>query len=151
MKQTLILIVLALGMCNINVSAQTKKYKVENDGFEWYQISENGKYGVLDKYGNLIVPPVYGRIKYQCDNYDRVPYNSSCFICKEGYSSDDFMSSEYYVIYNRRGQVLFKSRDRFSYLSFTMIIATKKFRISVNKNVNGQSLWGIVSKNGVSH
>ena len=60
MKQTFLLIVLTLGMCSINVSAQKKKYKIEDDGFEWYKIFDykNGedKEGAQDKYGNSIIP-----------------------------------------------------------------------------------------------
>lgn len=56
MKQKLLLMVLALGMCSININAQTKTYHVEDDGFEWYSFSESYKTGAQDKYGNIIIP-----------------------------------------------------------------------------------------------
>lgn len=60
----LLLMMLALGICYINGSAQEKEYRVEDDGFEWYRISkkESGKvfYGAQDKSGNTIVPTKYG-------------------------------------------------------------------------------------------
>lgn len=60
MKQTLLIMVLALGMCSIKGSAQEKKYKVEDDGFEWYEIrkySDGYSYhGAQDKFGNTIIP-----------------------------------------------------------------------------------------------
>lgn len=63
MKNFLLIMVLALGMCSINVCAQEKEYKVEDDGFEWYRVSkkESGKisYGAQDKSGNTIVPTKY--------------------------------------------------------------------------------------------
>lgn len=90
MKQTLLLVVLALGMLNINVSAQTKKayskktstqmrknassannmkknvreYKIEHDGFEWYLISKDGKYGAESRNGSIIIPTEYTSVRY---------------------------------------------------------------------------------------
>ena len=64
MKQkVLLLMVLALGICSVNVSAQTKEYKVEDDGFEWYKILKKDGYktfgGAQDKSGKTIVPAKY--------------------------------------------------------------------------------------------
>lgn len=51
---------LTLGMCSINIKAQEKTYKVEDDGFEWYSLYDykNGEHydGAQDKYGNSIIP-----------------------------------------------------------------------------------------------
>ena len=85
MKQTLLLM-LALGMYSINVSAQTKKrtpvkkttttrtkssaatskkeYRVELDGFEWYKVCKNGKYGAEDRNGTLLIPTEYNYVYY---------------------------------------------------------------------------------------
>ncbi len=84
MKHTLLLfMMLALGMYSINASAQTKKavrktttqskstpkdsreYQVGDDGFEWYKVCKNGKYGAEDKRGNLLVSFEYDYIRYQ--------------------------------------------------------------------------------------
>ncbi len=45
LKQTLLLMVLALGMCSDMGFAQKKEYHVEDDGFEWYKLRkyENGQ------------------------------------------------------------------------------------------------------------
>lgn len=92
MKQKTILIVLALCMCTIgayNINAQTKKsvkrattkvrkassstkpasknsreYKVENDGFEWYLVCKNGKYGAESRDGQTLVPTEYSQVFY---------------------------------------------------------------------------------------
>lgn len=64
MKQTLMLMMLALGMCSINVSAQTKKFKVEDDGFEWYEVGEYPTWGAVDKFGNTLVPIAFKYISY---------------------------------------------------------------------------------------
>lgn len=49
-----------LGIFRINISAQTKEYKVEDDGFEWYKLSKYSDghfyYGAQDKFGNTIIP-----------------------------------------------------------------------------------------------
>ncbi len=64
MKQTLLLMVLALGMCSTIGFAQEKKYHVEDDGFEWYLISQDGTEGAQDKYGRTILPVEYKSIFY---------------------------------------------------------------------------------------
>lgn len=65
MKQkVLFLMVMALVLCAIGASAQSKEYKVEDDGFEWYKIHKDGKYGAEDKYGNVIVPMSYDFVMY---------------------------------------------------------------------------------------
>lgn len=71
-------------MCSININAQTKKtvrntttkakakptpknsreYQVAEDGFEWYKVCKNGKYGAEDKNGNIIIPNEYDRVEY---------------------------------------------------------------------------------------
>ena len=71
--------VLALGMCSINGNAQTKKpvrkatvsvpkdsreYQVGKDGFEWYKVCNNGKWGAEDRSGKLLVPCEYKEISY---------------------------------------------------------------------------------------
>ena len=74
MNWTILLMVLALGMCSITVSAQTKKpvrkamvsvpkdsreYQVGDDGFEWYKVCKNGKFGVEDRQRRVIIPTEY--------------------------------------------------------------------------------------------
>ena len=108
MKQKTILIVLALCMCTIgvdNINAQTKKpvkrtttqvrkassstkpasknsreYKVENDGFEWYLVCKNGKYGAESRDGKEIVPSEYQDVHYGSmgkDSFFYVEMNNS--------------------------------------------------------------------------
>lgn len=80
------LIVLALVMCSMNMSAQTKKparkattqtkskakpvpknsreYQVGRDGFEWYKVCRQGKYGAESRDGKLLIPCEYEKISY---------------------------------------------------------------------------------------
>ena len=86
MKKTILLMVLAFGICSINGSAQIKKpvhkattqtkpkvkptpknsreYQVGKDGFEWYKVCKNGKYGAEDRNGKLLIPYEYEEISY---------------------------------------------------------------------------------------
>lgn len=73
MKQKLLLMVLALGMCSTMVLSQTtRECVVEDDGFEWYKTKgTNGDqevYGAEDRNGNILLPCVFGEIRY--DYYD---------------------------------------------------------------------------------
>ena len=74
MKQTIFLLVLAMVMCSLNVCAQTKKparkttvsvpkdskeYQIEEDGFEWYKVCKNGKFGAENRNGTVLIPLEY--------------------------------------------------------------------------------------------
>ena len=73
MKQKLLLMVLALGMCSISVAQMTKEFQVGDDGFKWYKTSTDGKVGAEDIYGNTIVPCEYQIINYKGNQYDFDP------------------------------------------------------------------------------
>ena len=82
MKRTLLLMVLALGMLNINGAAQSKKRvpsrksntaithtvtktrEVGEDGFIWYKLKKGNLYGVQDKNGKILVPIKYSFVFY---------------------------------------------------------------------------------------
>lgn len=58
MKQkVLLLMVLALGMCSINVSAQSRTLETEKNGYQWYRIiSKDRKYGAEGIDGSTLIP-----------------------------------------------------------------------------------------------
>lgn len=70
MKKNLLLMVLALGMCCISVNAQNRELNVENDGFRWYKVVQNGKEGAITPEGRTIIPTQYFHVSYhtQKDN-----------------------------------------------------------------------------------
>ena len=90
MKQTLLFLVLGLGICSINVSAQTKKRtpvkrttttttrpatatttkerQVGNDGYIWYKLKKGELYGAQDIEGKEIIPAIYDNIWYESDH-----------------------------------------------------------------------------------
>ena len=91
MKKVILMMVLALGMCSINGSAQTKKQsttkrattsrstnsrqggqvmkfrQVGNDGYIWLKLKRGNLYGVRDDNGNTIIPIKYDDIIYCCE------------------------------------------------------------------------------------
>ena len=48
----------------INISAQTKEFRFEKDGFEWFLIKQNGKYGALSFNGKQLLPTTFDAIGY---------------------------------------------------------------------------------------
>lgn len=107
MKQkVLLLMVLALGICSINLNAQTKEYKVEDDGFKWNLVwDENGerKYGAEDSYGNMIIPKEYSYVSYSSD---RNPILTG-FLCRKG---------DYYAWYSVNGQCIIPYTRKYTWI-----------------------------------
>lgn len=114
MKRTILLMVLALGMCSINVSAQTKrptakrtttskatqqggqvmKFKqVAEDGYVWYKLKRGNLYGARDAEGNNIIPIKYSFIEYRVSEYSGTHF----FYVAEG---------EYKGAYTREGTLV---------------------------------------------
>lgn len=120
MKQTLLLLVLTLGMFNISISAQTKKAtpvkkttapqsttvtttkerQVGNDGFIWYLLKKGELYGVQDIEGNEIIPVVYNRIEYEAG---RTRY----FKVRSG----DFVG-----VYTRKGNLVISTDKHYTFI-----------------------------------
>ena len=92
MKQTLLIMVLALGMYSIKGSAQEKKYQVEDDGFEWYELSKYSDghfcHGAQDKFGNTIIPLQEITIWYK-NGYFRINPSGAGFSEKNGLVDKD--------------------------------------------------------------
>ena len=104
MKNFLLIMVLALGMCSIKMSAQTKKQSVTKhtttsrstnsqqggqimkfrqvgeDGYVWYKLKRGNLYGVRDSEGNDIIPIKYDEVNYICKEEKGFHY----FKVKEG-------------------------------------------------------------------
>lgn len=197
MKQTLLLMVLALGMICINVSAQTKKtvrkvapktsttnktmqknsreYKIDDDdGFEWYLVCKNGKYGAEDKNGNLLIPYEYTKIWYMSlDSKFNLPVffmailgdyvgayspDGRCIIpVSRKYTNiwpeNDTEYGQYYTynkkdgmygICNANGKQLFEA----PYDEVNPHYSKGKFFYTVKKKVNGVMMFGLIDGNG---
>lgn len=103
------LLVLVCGLMTVNVYAQTKtpvkrttkvhnrtssakttqkstkEYKVGNDGFEWYLVCKNGKYGAESREGRMLIPYEYERIWYDSKDTEFHAFNNyACLYSREG-------------------------------------------------------------------
>lgn len=148
MKKTLLLLVLAFGICSINGSAQTKKRtpvkktniakpattstakerKVGNDGYIWYLLKKGNLYGAQDIEGRVIVPTQYDFIEYVAygrgDHYYKV---------KKG---------DYYGVYTRLGNLLIPI-DR-HYTNIEMLVGEGKIAWEIE--INGGRKGGLDAK-----
>lgn len=129
MKQTLLLVVLALGMYSLTVNAQTKKnvvrktttrtkpkakptpkdsreYQVGKDGFEWYTICKKGKYGAEDRNGTLLIPSEYEKIFYT--DWLHIPGYFWVKTNRQGMGEG---------MYNRRGECIIPITRNYHFLS----------------------------------
>lgn len=93
MKQRFLYMVLALCMFSIQSNAQSKpvpedsrEQKVGRDGFEWYRVCKNGKYGAEDKDGNVLVPCEFERVRYRSFDKMDSSYLGAGFETKVGTS-----------------------------------------------------------------
>ena len=73
MKQRLLLVALALVVCGICNAQMEKYFKVEEDGYKWYNTSKDGKEGAEDVNGHTIVPCEYWMVRYEGSKYDFDP------------------------------------------------------------------------------
>lgn len=142
MKQFIIWL-LALGMCSINLSAQTKKHtpirktnpsktstvtitkerKVGNDGYVWYKLKRGNKYGARDIEGKNIIPIKYDFLEYYCFAGNR---GTHYFYVKEG----DFAGT-----YTRQG---------------TLVVSPNRHYVSVSlEGYKGNICW-TAKRNGGS-
>lgn len=136
MKQKILLLtVLTLGMYSINTSAQTKSYRVEDDGFEWYKLmGENGS-GAMDKHGKTIVPAQYTTVEYQygffkawkrngeISQYGFYDTNGNILVPVEysngfGWPNEIILveSGEYTGVYNKYGKCIISTNRGYRYI-----------------------------------
>ena len=140
MKQKILLLVaLTLGMYSIQVNAQKKNpvrktitqtkprtnsipkdsrdYQIGEDGFEWYKVCKNGKYGAEDRNGNTIVPTEYDGVIYSCICYDCVGYSpvNAGFIARKGEHKGWYNKSGKCVIPYSRGYTYIRKYDSEDY------------------------------------
>jgi len=124
MKQKLLLIVLALGMCSISGNAQNRELKVESDGFEWYRITRDGKEGAEDKNGRTLIPAKYRSVYYHCLN------NSDGW-----FKVEDLENNKYNVgIYEKSGKCIFDNN--------------RGYNLVTKVDTGGDGCWYIIEKDG---
>ncbi len=140
MKQTLLLIVLTLGMTETSFSKQLtgvlpsnnsskvlkKTKQLESDGFIWYKIKGGNYYGAQNEKGEYIIP-----IKYDEINYVSSPKESTCFF--------KVKSNNYLGSYSTNGIYSIKIESHFSSIDL--------HRHYVNGEYKDKIYW-VVEKNG---
>lgn len=198
MKQKLLLLMLfAMVICSMGVNAQTRKYvhkvatktkntnkttpknsreyKINDDGFEWYLVCKNGKYGAEDKNGNLLIPYEYTNIWYISIAANEKKYpaflmafmgdyvgaylpNGKCIIPVSRKYTNIWpeSSNEYgmYYTYNKKDgmygfcDVNGKQLFEAPYNHLEPKYSEGKFFYKVSKKVNGVDKYGIIDGNG---
>lgn len=143
MKQILLLMVLALGMYSINVSAQTKKRRpvkkntttrqatasttkerqVGNDGYIWYKIKRGNLYGAQDIEGKEIIPIKYNEVVYYCSEIQGTHW----FWVELG----DFVGA-----YTRKGNVVVSPDKHFTYI------------MCERETIDGRLFWNVKNNDG---
>ena len=124
MKQTFLLMVLALGICSINGSAQTKKQntprmsnsrstqqddqvmkfrQVEADGYVWFKLKRGNLFGARDSDGNNIIPVKYDKVEYHTSEISGYHY----FTVKKG---------DYEGAFTREGTLVISPDKHYNYL-----------------------------------
>lgn len=110
MKQRLLLVVLTLCLCCIQVNAQPKsvpedsrELKVGKDGFEWYRVCKDGKFGVEDKDGKIIIPCEFQKIRYRSSVKIGSSYTCAGFETHAGGSKGLYSIEGKCIIPNTRG------------------------------------------------
>lgn len=63
MKKVILLLGCIL-FIHMHLYAQTKELRIEEDGFEWFLVSNNGKLGAMSNSGNNLIDVSYDSIKY---------------------------------------------------------------------------------------
>lgn len=148
MKQkVLLLMVLALGICSINVCAQTKKRtpvkkttttspattkerQVGRDGYIWYRLKKGNLYGAQNIEGKTVIPVRYSWVDYRCD--DR--YGSHWFFVGDGDFAGAYTTEGDYVVTTDKHYVdviLFGKNGRFAWVVKT-----------------NQGAWGLLDAKG---
>ena len=124
------LMVLALVMCSIGTNAQERKLQVEKDGFRWYRIYKDWKYGAEDENGRTLIPTQYSLICYHPEE------NNQGYFAVEGLGTSE-------GVYDRNGNCII-SRSQ-GYTSICKLGDSKKgYYYSVKKG-NGE---GVCDLNG---
>lgn len=131
MKQLLLLMVLALGMCSINVNAQTKRpvrkatsqtktiasvsdesiskeKRIGIDGFVWYLVKKGKQYGAYSVEGQELIPVKYPSVSYIVEGNDYEGH----YYCHYFKVSDGIFEG----VYTREGNYVIPMEKHYTYI-----------------------------------
>lgn len=100
MKRALFLLIMTSFVVTVNAQV-TKTLKTERDGFQWYELKENGAEGALDVNGQSLIPLTKG--------YDRVYYHNGYFNVKK---------NRYVGLYSAEGKEIISTERGYEYVSY---------------------------------
>ena len=133
----IILIIIIAAIVGVVIFVNNQKYKyelsvIQNSEIQYYKLEKDGKYGVIDKDGNLIIEPIYASID--------IPNPTRDIFIK----SDD---GQNYSAINSSGTALFTNYDNVEAISINSITSNVPYEKSVLKyKQNG--LYGLIDLDG---
>lgn len=68
MLRKYILFLILITSVFFSINAQQQRLRTEDDGFQWYEITEGKLHGALDINGNLIIPTEFSLLVYHANN-----------------------------------------------------------------------------------
>ena len=149
MKKIISLIILSIASMamvaqqqSVNNYGITKKLHIENDGFVWYEIIQNGKHGANSVDGKTLIPTNYSRIYYYCKDKDL--YNNKTGI--HYFEVED--PNEYVGIYTREGTLIIPTDKKFTFAYLSNV--EEKWCWSVDGDDDSEGLLDIRGKEVIS-
>lgn len=126
-----VVILLIIGVYFI-IECKKKEYNVtEVSEYTYYQLNQNGKYGVIDTSGNIVIEPVYDNIK--------IPNpEKSVFICKK----DDKT-----IVLNEKSEEMFTQYDEVTAISVNGIVSNLPYEKTVLRYKSNEK-YGLIDFNG---
>ena len=133
----LILVLIIAGIVGISIYLNNLKYKyelstIQDSQIQYYKLEQDGKYGVIDKNGNIVLQPTYAKID--------IPNPTKAIFIK----SDD---GQNYSAVDANGSPLFTEYDSVEAIPINSITSNIPYEKSVLKYKQG-GLYGIMDFDG---
>lgn len=133
----IILVLIIAGIVGVSIYLNNLKYKyelstIQDSEIQYYKLEQDGKYGVIDKDGNVVLQPTY--------SYIDIPNPTIAVFIK----SDD---GQNYTAVDGNGSPLFTQYDNIEAISINSITSNIPYEKTVLKYKLG-GLYGIMDFNG---
>ena len=133
----IILVLIIAGIVGVSIYLNNLKYKyelstIQDSEIQYYKLEQDGKYGVIDKDGNVVLQPTY--------SYIDIPNPTMAVFIK----SDD---GQNYTAVDGNGSPLFTQYDNVEAISINSITSNIPYEKTVLKYKLG-GLYGIMDFNG---
>ncbi len=135
-KIKIIVIIVAIILLIFGIKSTTKNNKKEYSvteitKYNYFQLNENGKYGVIDVKGNTIVEPIYDSVK--------IPNpEKAVFICVKDNNN---------IVLNENNEEIFQQYEEVSEISINGVVSNQPYEKEVLKyKINGK--YGLIKYDG---